>query len=305
MEYFHAYVCLPAVPPPAPSSRHAVRCHGTSLFQGYYELPRHLTTPLIVSHRFTARHQLIPFCKWNYARKTGLINRIIAPRANVFIFFCSLFSIFSTRLLSFAFFELSCMIFDFCLSLASAMVAFHFLLNNTGQLFHSRYRFIGLSLSPSAAFLCSSCFSTSFAHFSFSLFFLVTHVYHIWSSLAFLTPLIPCSILSLSFFMFTSFVEGIPFSWLSAFSLFLRVAFLLFLLSRRCVSNWPTLLLLLLAAFFPPLSCSFHSTRLLPDLIASHFIPAHSLFCCLVSFGFCRVCGTLLINWLPHRKWFR
>lgn len=179
MEYFHAYVCLPAVPPPAPSSRHAVRCHGTSLFQGYYELPRHLATPLIVSHRFTARHQLIPFGKWNYARKTGLINRIIAPRANVFIFFCSLFSIFSTRLLSFAFFELSCMIFDFCLSLPSSMVAFHFLLNNTGQLFHSRYRFIGLSLSPSAAVLCSSYFSTSFAHFSFSLFFLVTHVYHI------------------------------------------------------------------------------------------------------------------------------
>lgn len=168
MEYFHAYVCLPAVPtppPPAPSSRHVLRCHGTSLFQGYYELPRHLATPLIVSHRFTARHQLVPFWKLNYARKTGLINRIIAPRANVFVFFCSLFSIFLTRLLSFAFFELSCMIFDFCLSLPSSMVAFQLLsceVNNTGQLFHSRYRFIGLSLSPTAAFLCFSCFFNFF-----------------------------------------------------------------------------------------------------------------------------------------------
>lgn len=150
MEYFHAYVYLSSVPPPppAPSTRHAVRCHGTSLFRGYYELPRHLATPRIVSHRFTARHQLIPFWKWHFARKTGLINRIIAPLANVFIFFCSLFSLFLTRLLSFPFFELSFMIFHFCLSLTFSMVAFRLLfskVNNTSQLFHSRYRFIALS----------------------------------------------------------------------------------------------------------------------------------------------------------------
>lgn len=161
MEYFHAYVYLSSVPPPpapAPSTRHAVRCHGTSLFRGYYELPRHLATPRIVSHRFTARHQLIPFWKWHFARKTGLINRIIAPLANVFIFFCSLFSLFLTRLLSFPFFELSFMIFDFCLSLTFSLAAFHLpfsKVNNTSQLFHSRYRFIGLSLYVFFELLCA------------------------------------------------------------------------------------------------------------------------------------------------------
>lgn len=130
MEYFHAYVCLPAVPtppPPAPSSRHVLRCHGTSLFSRVLRVAKAFGN---ASNSFASFHSAASvgsLWKLNYARKTGLINRIIAPRANVFVFFCSLFSIFLTRLLSFAFFELSCMIFDFCLSLHSSMVAFHLL----------------------------------------------------------------------------------------------------------------------------------------------------------------------------------